>query len=240
MIGPSADLAGEPSPEARRGPGRPRDPQLEERALQATLQVFGEKGWTGFTIEEVSARARVGKSSIYLRWKDKETLLATALRNTQQAPEAAPDPDDSGDSGDSAEEPAVETATAPTPLREYLIEHAMRRANLYLGPHGLAMLRLYVEARAFPEVFAEIRREAITEFVLDERRRVEAAIREGDLAPDASPVQILDAIEGAVLMHVLVTPPHLVDRVQRNLPDYIEKMVDNQLRVGGPVSPGGR
>lgn len=233
MIAPPTDLVDEPAPEARRGPGRPRDPQLEERALQATLQVFGEKGWTGFTIEEVSARARVGKSSIYLRWKDKETLLAAALRNTQQAPEVVPEPD-------GAE--VTDVVVPPMPLREYLIEHAMRRANLYLGPHGLAMLRLYVEARAFPEVFAEIRREAITEFVLDERRRVEAAIREGDLTPDASPVQILDAIEGAVLMHVLVTPPHLVDRVQRNLPDYIEKMVDNQLRAGGAavsVSPDG-
>lgn len=234
MIVPAADAVDTSAPGARRRPGRPRDPQLEERALEATLQVFGEKGWTGFTIEEVSARARVGKSSIYLRWKDKETLLAAALRNTQQAPEAA------SETADPSAEADDEAPVPPTPLREYLTEHATRRANLYLGPHGLAMLRLYVEARAFPEVFTEIRREAITDFVLDERRRVEAAIREGDLSPDASPVQILDAIEGAVLMHVLVTPPHLVDRVRRDLPDYIEKMVDNQLRVGGPVSPGGR
>jgi AcrR family transcriptional regulator len=219
-------------PDVRRGPGRPRDPQLEERALQATLQVFGEKGWVGLTIEEVSARAHVGKSSIYLRWKDKETLLAAALRQTQ-LPHAYDAPDASSAHAVDVPEP---------PLREYLIAHASRRAELYLGPHGLAMLRLYVEARAFPDVFAEIRREAITDFVLEERHRVESAIRRGDLGPQASAVQILDAIEGSVLMHVLVTPPHLVDKVRRNLPDYIEKMVDNQLRAGtvsGPLSPPG-
>jgi hypothetical protein len=93
------------------------------------------------------------------------------------------------------------------------------------------MLRLYVEAWAFPEVFADIRREAITDFVLTERRRVEAAIRAGDLGPNASAVQILDAIEGSVLMHVLVTPPDLLVRVRENLPEYIEQLVDNQLRA---------
>jgi AcrR family transcriptional regulator len=231
VTGTAPDL--DEPPEVRRGPGRPRDPDLEERALEATLAVFGEKGWTGLTIEEVSSRARVGKSSIYLRWKDKETLLAAALRHSQQEPEvaeAAPDED---------AEPAEPAEPAEQTLREYLVAHATRRANLYLGPHGLAMLRLYVEARAHPDVFAEIRREAITEFVLEERHRVAAAIRAGDLAADASPVLILDAVEGAIFMHILVTPPHLVDRVRRNLPDYIETMVDNQLRAASPVSPRG-
>lgn len=243
------------APEIRRGPGRPRDPDLESRALEATLAVFGEKGWTGLTIEEVSSRARVGKSSIYLRWKDKETLLAAALRHSQQEPESdgdltdparpvrSPETGAPGAAVPETTDPAAATGTPELPvvqpLREYLVAHATRRANLYLGPHGLAMLRLYVEARAYPDVFAEIRREAITEFVLEERHRVAAAIRAGDLAADASPVQILDAVEGAIFMHILVTPPHLVDRVRRNLPDYISTMVDNQLRAASPVSPRG-
>jgi len=237
-------------PEVRRGPGRPRDPDLEERALEATLAVFGEKGWTGLTIEEVSTRARVGKSSIYLRWKDKETLLAAALRHSQQEPETGEtETRETGtrETGTGADVDAPPDAPPGAPvdapveqtLREYLVAHATRRANLYLGPHGLAMLRLYVEARAHPDVFAEIRREAITEFVLEERHRVAAAIRAGDLSADASPVLILDAVEGAIFMHILVTPPHLVDRVRRNLPDYIETMVDNQLRAASPVSPRG-
>ena len=45
----------------------------------------------------------------------------------------------------------------------------------------VAMLRLYVEAWAFPELFADIRREAITGFVLTERRRV------GQIDPEAAP-----------------------------------------------------
>lgn len=199
--------------------GRPRDPQLEDRALQAVLEVFGEKGWVGLTIDEVAARARVGKSSIYLRWRDKETLLAAALRHIQQPRDTRVD--------------GATPAPVPDelPLREYLIDRATRRSELYLGTQGLAMMRLYIEVWAFPDLFADIRREALTDFVLEERHRVEAAIRRGDLPPHASAVQILDAIEGAVLMHVLVTPPHLLDRVRRNLPLYIEQIVDNQLRA---------
>ena len=84
MTEPDSPRAGETTPEVRRRRGRPRDPQLEERALEATLAVFGERGWVGLTIDEVAARALVGKSSIYLRWKDKETLLAAALRDIQR------------------------------------------------------------------------------------------------------------------------------------------------------------
>jgi len=215
----------------RRGRGRPRDPDLEARALRAALEVFGEKGWVAMTIDEVAARARVGKSSIYLRWPDKTSLLTDALRRVQlgEAVEAA----DDGLPDGNTDEPRAEPS-----LRDYLIVHATRRANLYLSDAGIAMLRLYVEARAHPEVFADIRRRAITDFVLDERRRVEEAIQLVDRVSPMSTVQLLDAVEGAVFIHILVTPPELVERVRQNLADYIEQMVDNQLRAVG-LSPRG-
>lgn len=224
----------------QRAPGRPRNPDLEARALRATLDVFGVKGWTGLTIDEVAARARVGKSSIYLRWPDKAALLADALRGIQMeedAPGLSDPTQDEGTSGstatggDHAQGPGDSAgATAPhLTLREFLIAHAHRRADLYLGPDGLAMLRLYVEARAFPDVLADVRHEAITRFVLSERERVDAAIGTGELPEGASVVHLLDAIEGSVLMHVLVTPPHLLDRVRSTLPAYVERLVDLQL-----------
>ena len=95
------------------------------------------------------------------------------------------------------------------------------------------MLRLYAEARAHPEMFGEIREQAISRFVLDERQRVAEAIRAGVLPADASPVRILDAVEGAIFMHLLVTPPQLLPRVRAGLDDYVEHMVDDQLRAAG-------
>jgi AcrR family transcriptional regulator len=182
------------------------------------------------TIDEVAARARVGKSSIYLRWPDKTSLLTDALRRVQLEPDRT---SEDGTPGSDVDEPR-----AVPSLREYLVGHATRRAQLYLSDAGDAMLRLYVEARAHPEVFADIRRRTITDFVLDERRRVEEAVQHVDRMSPASTVQLLDAVEGAIFMHVLVTPPHLVERVRRSLAEYIEQMVDNQLRAVG-LSPLG-
>jgi AcrR family transcriptional regulator len=207
-------------PDDQRPPGRPRAPDLEQRALRAVLEIFGEKGWTGLTIAEVATRAKVGKSSLYLRWSDKTAMLADALSQVQATPQ--PGPHD-GDAPHPAAPPENQT------LREFLVQHAHRRADLYLGEDGLAMLRLYVEARAFPEPLADVRHEAITRFVLSERHRVERAIADGELPPGASVVHLLDAIEGSVLMHVLVTPPHLLERVRSTLPAYIERLVDLQL-----------
>ena len=244
-------------PEPTRGRGRPRDPRLESRALRAALEVFSEKGWTGLTLDEVATRAKVGKSSLYLRWPDRQALLAAALRGVQldqedsgtEADAAADDAAQDRPAGDastdapaadapaSADVPAAEPEPAPS-LRDYLVAHARRRADLYLGENGLAMLRLYAEARANPEIFSEIREEAITKFVHDERRRVQEAIESGDLPATASPVRILDAVEGAIFMHILVTPPSLVARVQAGLDQYIEAMVDDQLRAAG-FSPRG-
>lgn len=226
--GPSAPRRGR---KGSGGRGRPRDPATEERALRAALEIFGQKGLSGLTIDEVAARSKVGKSSIYLRWPDKEALLAAALHSIQvEGPEDGEGGEDGGDAAAADDEPQP---PAELTLRDYLVAHVHRRAELYLGEYGLAMLRLYAEARAHPEVFAEIRHEAISRFVLDERRRVAAAIRDGVLPSGASPVRILDAVEGAIFMHLLVTPPELLPRVREGLEDYVEHMVDDQLRAAG-------
>ncbi|WP_046529381.1 MULTISPECIES: TetR/AcrR family transcriptional regulator [Cellulomonas] len=261
---PTAETSGSPTPAARSPRGRPRDPDLARRAHRAALGLFAEKGWAGFTLDGVAARARIGKSAIYLRWSDRAELLVEALRRLQDEDEARPSPPPTDDEGPSAlgttEPSAAEPSTpgpstpdpstagaatttgadaapAPRTLRDYLVQHARRRAEQYLGEHGMAMIRLYAEAQTHPELLSEVRRQALTSYVLAERERVAEAVRQGELAPDASPMRILDAVEGAVLMHVIVTPPHLRDRVRATIDEYVELMVDDQLRAAGYAFP---
>ncbi|HEY1968915.1 MAG TPA: helix-turn-helix domain-containing protein, partial [Pseudonocardia sp.] len=59
--------------------GRPRDPEVDNRIARAAVELFGELGWAGFSLEGVARRAGVGKASIYLRWQTKERLLTDAL-----------------------------------------------------------------------------------------------------------------------------------------------------------------
>jgi AcrR family transcriptional regulator len=62
---------------ARRG--RPRSEQADRAIIDATLEIFAEAGADGLCIEQVAARARVGKATIYRRWPGKEGLLLDAL-----------------------------------------------------------------------------------------------------------------------------------------------------------------
>ena len=55
-----------------RRPGCPQDPQADEAIISAIVGVLAEQGFSGFTVEEVAARAGVGKATIYRRWSTKE------------------------------------------------------------------------------------------------------------------------------------------------------------------------
>ena len=59
------------------------DPRVERSrriVLAAALEVLGEQGYGGLTIEAVAARAGVGKSTIYRHWDGKLMLVEDAIR----------------------------------------------------------------------------------------------------------------------------------------------------------------
>ncbi len=78
-----AEIGGSEVPRSVRG--RPRAAGAEERILTAALEEYAERGWSGFTVDAVARRAGVGKSTVYLRWSDKDALLTDAV--TQHAVE---------------------------------------------------------------------------------------------------------------------------------------------------------
>ena len=75
--GPGCDTG--PGGADHRRPGRPRSEQAEQAIIEATLDLFAEKGFEGVCVEAVAARAGVGKATIYRRWPNKEELLLAAL-----------------------------------------------------------------------------------------------------------------------------------------------------------------
>ena len=62
-----------------RGPGRPRDERVDAAIVVATLDVLGEVGPTGLSVEEVAGRAGVSKATIYRRFPCKDDLVVAAL-----------------------------------------------------------------------------------------------------------------------------------------------------------------
>src|SRR6266508_2329970 len=79
---------GEPA-RARRG--RPRDPSVDAAIRAATMDLLGEVGYAQLTMDQVAARAKVSKSSLYLRWPNKVALVADALQHRARAVPEVPD-----------------------------------------------------------------------------------------------------------------------------------------------------
>lgn len=72
---PLNDRATDAAPTRRRGPA------LEAALLDAAWQELIEKGYAGFTIESVAARAETSRAVIYRRWPGKPELAqAAAIR----------------------------------------------------------------------------------------------------------------------------------------------------------------
>src|SRR5258708_11372027 len=79
VIDGGSGQAARPDPVHHRRPGRPRSEQADRAIIDAALTLFAESGPDGLCIEQVAARAGVGKATIYRRWPGKEDLLLDAL-----------------------------------------------------------------------------------------------------------------------------------------------------------------
>lgn len=59
--------------------GRKRDHTRDAEILEAALDVLGETGYDGMTIDMVAARAKAGKATLYRRWPSKNELVLDAV-----------------------------------------------------------------------------------------------------------------------------------------------------------------
>ncbi len=59
--------------------GRPRDPSLDQRILDATIELLPQQGIDGTSMDDIASRAGVSKPTIYRRWTSKELLIIDAL-----------------------------------------------------------------------------------------------------------------------------------------------------------------
>ena len=70
--------------EDNKSQGRPRSVESHRAILKATLELLAEVGYARISIEGIASRAKVGKSTIYRRYKGKEELVADAIENIRE------------------------------------------------------------------------------------------------------------------------------------------------------------
>jgi AcrR family transcriptional regulator len=188
-----------PAP-VRRRPGRPRSELAERAIIDAALSVFAESGPDGLCIEQVAARAGVGKATIYRRWPGKEDLLLDAL--------AALKPPLPQPRGRSVREDLV--AVVDAMCRDAADPRRARQFALLQG-EGAKYPRLMTR---FIETVVEPRREVV-------RSVLRRGVATGELRDDADIEAALYLLRGAALAstgHQQPVPP-----------DYAEHVVDTLL-----------
>lgn len=102
--------------------GRPRDPAIDKRLLQATIELYGEYGWHTLTMTQIAKHAGVGKSALYNRWKTKTAIIHDAFTQLIKIPEPT-----------------------GTTLREILYNEASFRLYAYLGEYSKPLRRLLLK-----------------------------------------------------------------------------------------------
>ena len=77
---PAAEVGhSSPGPDGPGRRGRPRSEEADRAILAAATQLLAERGLGGMSMEEVAARAGVGKATVYRRWGSRGALALDAF-----------------------------------------------------------------------------------------------------------------------------------------------------------------
>ncbi len=64
---------------SRQARGRPRQAELNQRILEATLHLLAEKGYAHLSLDDVATAAHTTRATIYLRYTSKAALVVDAM-----------------------------------------------------------------------------------------------------------------------------------------------------------------
>ncbi|WP_309113153.1 helix-turn-helix domain-containing protein [Saccharothrix sp.] len=212
-------MVGERGARKRRANGE----ESRRRILDAAVEVAGERGYEGTTINLVSARCGLPASSIYWHFKDKDELIAAVIERSFGAwldAMTLPDADDAAD-------PAVRA-------RRRALGMAARVAKSLSDSPDFLRLGLMLALERRPEeptartMFLQVRKVA--------QDRLSAAIAE--LAPDLDPAAVrrvshyaLAAADGLFIAHEIggddVDLPGLFELHAHALIDTVDRLRDH-------------
>jgi AcrR family transcriptional regulator len=208
---------------ARRSPaalprrGRPRSQAAHEAVLAAALALVAEGGYSAATIDEISARSGVAKTTIYRRWPHRAALLVDLM--LRMAAEVAPPP------------------AGQDPL-EALRTELHQVAHAVAAPPGRLLAALVAAAQQDAEV-----RDTLLKGLFIPRRKATArmileAQRAGTVRSDVSPLVAVDLLFGPVFYRGLI-------RQEAVPPAFVRQLFEHALAGlgsgrAGASSPSGK
>lgn len=191
--------------QGQRKPGRPRSAQAHKAILDATLELLAQEGFQGLSIEDIAARAGVGKTTIYRRWSSKDELVIDAIHEIQ-----------------------VDLTTVDTGNFRNDLVILFKAANQGIMTHPLLpqlVLRLISEFQANTEIFQVF----LTQLLIPRIQRfmymVEQAQARGEIRRDIDWTLALELITGPIFIHLLISH-YLAPSMSSSDDKWIEQMID--------------
>jgi len=157
--------------------GRPRSEEANRAILRAATEVLAARGLGGMSIEEVAARAGVGKATIYRRWSSRGTLALDAFLAEFQGQQPPPD-----------------TGTLRGDLRAAL--GAWVRSVTQTAA-GTILAGLIAEAQQDPGLAVAWREQVVEPLRAQHMIMLEHAISRGEIPADIDKEVVLDVLFGA-------------------------------------------
>jgi AcrR family transcriptional regulator len=189
-----ADVAGGGAPR-----GRPRSQQADRAILAAAVQLLAERGVAAMSIEEIAARAGVGKATIYRRWPSKGLLALDAFVTSFRE-----------------EQPLPDTGTLRGDLLAALRAWVRAVTETPMGP---MLTGLIAEAQHDPELHAAWR-DRVTEPLRSQRRiMLDRAVARGEIPASVDHEVVLDLLFGSAQHRLLLGHLPMTE-------GFIEKVVD--------------
>ena len=164
--------------------GRPRSPEADRAILVATVELLAERGLGAMSIEEIAARAGVGKATIYRRWPSKGLLALDAFVASFAAQQPLPD-----------------TGTLRGDLTAAL--RAWVRA-VTVTPMGSVLAGLIGEAQHDPSLRAAWRDRVLEPLRRRHRIMLDRAVDRGEISASVDQEVVLDLFFGAAQHRLLL------------------------------------
>lgn len=185
----------------RRAVGRPREERADRAIHAATLELVAEQGPRDLRVDDVAARAGVGKATIYRRYRSKEELITAAVKASVSGTIAIPD------TGSTLDD----------------LTSLMRNAvKLYRGSSTAGAMPGLVDAMSRDDELAL----AVREGFLASRRAalrsvLERGVERGELRPDIDYELALDVLGGPLFYRLVITGGPIDNRLAKGVVELI-------------------
>lgn len=159
-------------------PAPPTDPRVtlsRERVLSATLELLTESGLGGLTIDDVSKRSGVAKTTIYRHWTNRNSLIVDACLRMTDGDEDPPD-----------------TGSLEGDLRAILTE----LADQLTTARWPSIMPSIIDAAERELEMAEVHSRLQVRHAAPMQAVLERAVKRGQISPDADTRAMASALRG--------------------------------------------